>query len=452
MLFLIKAIIVSGSFAKGYDPCALVKAGLQPIFSPCEQSVEACASSQNFVQLSKLFCLPLAQDKFDTFKKCTGESFSNQVFGTLCGGKACFGNTDTCIQNGQSCYLIHKRNTAKQVLKHCSCNSPSQGKCPGVECKKTLIKLAADIGCCVNGLMYTLPLDKCMPSSNATLLNRSGLRKLFSLCNIPFPSSCYHPFSSDDDTFQYTNLATKIFSPFQTFNMQCTEAQQIEFVKSMLKSQTCSLAFKNINNKVSDKAKVGAWDTLCTEDCVGTVARILANPLACQTADMAEQLLSWCQPADRKQISHCKLAMDKMDPVTSNNTNIESCISFVLTGACLHSCAVGLMNLAEEMSCCYHHMYKNLTILQSFKQKNLLSENGAIFATLLGNPALWKSCNASVPRSCIHSSVKMKVPLIYYDSSATTKLKPRIATITDSRSMQIYSTLTLPVLAGFIQL
>ena len=450
MLLLLKAIAISGSFVEGYDQCALVKAGLQPIFSPCELSVEACALSQNFVQLSKLFCLPLAQDKFDNFKRCTGESFSNQVFGTLCGGKTCLDNTDTCIREGQSCYQIHQRNTATEVLKHCSCNSPyPQGKCPGLECKKALKKLVADLGCCVNGLMYTLALEKCMPSSNSTLLNRNGLMKLFSSCRIPFPSSCHHPFvkiSSDDiATVRYANQAAQIFSPFETSNVQCTKAQQIEFVKTIPNRQTCALAFESVNNNVNEKAKVQALETLCTSSCAGTVAHMLANPVACKAADMAAQLISWCQPADGGRISRCRLAMDKMDTVT---LNIKSCISFVLTGACMHSCAAGLKNLVEDIGCCYHIIYKNLRIFMSLRQTGHLSENGAIFATLLGNSALWKACNVAAPRHCIHSSVKLQAPST--SASQETKLTQIIPTITDSRGSQLSSTVALPALASLV--
>ena len=182
--------------------CSLVDSGLEPIFAPCSSSVSDCGSAQNYSVLSKIFCLRKAKMQFDSLKTCTGELFADQMFGTLCGG----------IRENLPCYKIYKRNIATLVFKECNCASPSSTmKCPGVRCREALKELAKDIGCCTNGLFYTLPLDQCMPTPNTTLTTRNGLARLFTSCGLSLPSSCRHPFSMRDDASGAASLRLNVF-------------------------------------------------------------------------------------------------------------------------------------------------------------------------------------------------------------------------------------------------
>ncbi len=403
-LFQVITAVCSVVYVRGkYDFCVLVNAGLEPILRPCEESVEACASSHNFTQLSKLFCLPKAQKQFNNFEQCMGETFSNQVFGTLCGGKECTGNAETCIQRDQTCYQIHKQNNATEVLKVCKCASatPFNEKCPGENCRRALRGLVSEIGCCANGLMYTLPLDKCMPSSDNTddLLKKDGLARLFSACKVPFPPSCSHPFKDTEEaeTFEMELLVTEIFSSFPS--MQCSDAKQVKFVKKLPDAKTCGSAFEKFNHNPTLRQQ--ELESICAESCAGSIARWIANPAGCNDSLSAAHLLSWCQPADGGKIDHCNSAIQKIDPVKHNNADVESCALFALTGLCLSACATGLRRLSSDIGCCYHLFYKNSTILSGLKQSpEGISENGEIFITLLSNPAIWRECNVPVPRAC----------------------------------------------------
>lgn len=186
------------------DDCATVDEGIRPLLvAPCVASVETCVTAtpdRNLTFLSGVFCIAQAQSQYDNFLRCTNQTFTDRVFGGVCGGPGCTSDpfTSCAPPEGDRCYNVAVRNNATAAFEACLCSndtqSSSQPECPA-ECSGALQELVDDVGCCVNTVIYAYYFSTCGDQDLDASL--SVINNLFESCSLTLPDSCLHPFNTD---------------------------------------------------------------------------------------------------------------------------------------------------------------------------------------------------------------------------------------------------------------
>ena len=189
------------------EDCVTVDAGLRPLLDPCVESVETCVTpteNRNLDTFNGIFCISQAQTQYDNFLRCTNQSFTDQIFGGICGGPDCaIGDgpfTNCAPAQGSRCYNVALRNdaTATAALESCLCSndgqSSSQPNCTA-ECAEDLQQLVNDVGCCVNSVIYAYLFSTC--GDQDTDIPLLILNNLFDSCSVTLPDACLNPFGID---------------------------------------------------------------------------------------------------------------------------------------------------------------------------------------------------------------------------------------------------------------
>ena len=177
------------------DDCDDVQSGLSQILDPCRQSVQTCVEAMDLAATSALFCLPEARRQYNNFLECSGPTFTNQVFGALCSGANCTeGPFVECVIDAK-CFEEVGLNTGVQAYETCQCNSNQTldeilTECP-MGCAAELEQLMNDQDCCVNTTPYVLYFSTC---GSQTVDSNDAIYRLFDVCNVTLPNSCYQPF------------------------------------------------------------------------------------------------------------------------------------------------------------------------------------------------------------------------------------------------------------------
>ena len=191
--------------------CSPVEDGLEIIFEPCGNSVKECIMAKDLTGLSAIFCSDDARMLYEDFLRCSGQTFSNLVFGALCGGTSCTGVNGTCVSGDQKCFeSVLDSNNASEVFENCMCASQALANgCPDSTCTSALQELVNDVGCCANSLLYSIYLDNCV-ESDSNIFSMNGLTTLFEDCNVTLPSSCPHPFLLPNSSQQNAMRETSV--------------------------------------------------------------------------------------------------------------------------------------------------------------------------------------------------------------------------------------------------
>ena len=185
--------------------CPTIDAGLRPLLDPCVESVETCVIStenRDLDTFNGIFCISAAQTQYESFLRCTNQSFTDQLFGSICGGPDCATGdgpfTDCAPAQGSRCYNIALRNDATAAFESCLCSndgqSSSQPDC-SAECAEDLQQLVDDVGCCVNGVIYAYLFNTC--GDQDTDIPHLILNNLFDSCSVTLPDACLNPFGTD---------------------------------------------------------------------------------------------------------------------------------------------------------------------------------------------------------------------------------------------------------------
>ncbi len=200
LAFLLSTVLAGAVHAQSED-CSGVDSGLSAILGPCRSSVSLCVTSQNLPQVSSIFCLPNARTQYNNFLECTNTTFTDQIFGAICGGEnsscASFEETadETTSTPFEKCFEGVDRNDGTDVFQYCDCsvlNSPSDPKACPLACRESLEDFVDDVGCCSNTALYVYFFSNCDSS-----LSLQNIDRLFQACNLTLPSSCLHPFSPE---------------------------------------------------------------------------------------------------------------------------------------------------------------------------------------------------------------------------------------------------------------
>lgn len=181
--------------------CQSVEAGLEPILSPCRESIASCVMAQEDLSgISDFFCIPEAEMQFNSFLSCTNRTFSDQIFGAICGGPNCIeGSFSNCQpMDGDRCFEQASQNNGVAAYQACMCSNESQNssmlQCP-TNCRSELQQLVEDIGCCTNTALYVYYFSTCgFQATGASSLDT--IDGLFRACDLMLPPSCLHPFST----------------------------------------------------------------------------------------------------------------------------------------------------------------------------------------------------------------------------------------------------------------
>lgn len=197
---LVLALCLLPAMAQDSD-CDEVQTGLSQILDPCRQSVQSCVEAVDLAGTSALFCRPEARGQYSNFLECSGDLFTNQVFGALCSGANCTeGPFADCVV-GAKCFEQVSLNSGVQAYETCQCNSNQTldeilSECP-LGCAAELEQLVNDQGCCSNTTPYVLYFSTCgaqTPNSN------DAIGRLFSVCNVTLPDPCYQLFQDESSS------------------------------------------------------------------------------------------------------------------------------------------------------------------------------------------------------------------------------------------------------------
>ena len=190
------------------------------------------------------------------------------------------------------------------------------------------------------------------------------------------------------------------FSFLGTSAAQCTLQQQITYISALPNPSTCGPSFLAAENTPSGSEGIQALDVICTTSCAGAFTDWLEMPTPCNDSVAANAIRIWCQPADGGSIPRCRFAFDQLDPTVLNNTNLDTCATFMGTGICPPTCTTALSNISTIMGCCYQGIYNNSMVLDILQNGNYISATDREFLDLLRNSALWEACNVDVPPAC----------------------------------------------------
>ncbi len=211
----------------------------------------------------------------------------------------------------------------------------------------------------------------------------------------------------------------------------CDRAAQTSFVLGLNGGLTCGLNFQAAEatptTPEEEMALDNALNGICTAECAGAVASwFLGSP--CSDTDVNSTLENysaalflqlWCQPADNAAISRCRFALDAIDVSVINNTDIESCAAFATMQVCLPTCTSGLQRLSSELGCCYQGIYNNSQVLGALSAMMSITQEQAMFFTLLGNSNLWAACGVDIIDECT-SDPFPETPTTAADDDTTT--------------------------------
>ena len=198
--------------------CSSVNAGLDPILAPCRESVSRCVTAQNLTGISGLFCQPKARSDFNEFERCTNRTYSDQVFGAICGGPDCSESQGPFVDcQGRRCFEVVGTNEGTAAFGSCNCSTGELSSllqdCPS-QCRSDLQQLVDDLGCCSNSVIYVYYFSTCGNRGNPSL---DTLPRLMEVCNVTFPQPCLHTFSDNGACNTWNNLLTLVFVLMNTF-------------------------------------------------------------------------------------------------------------------------------------------------------------------------------------------------------------------------------------------
>ena len=175
----------------------------------------------------------------------------------------------------------------------------------------------------------------------------------------------------------------------------CTLDDQISFTLNLTEGLECAVNLQTANNTPTTLQGMQGLDGACITGCAGAISAWLNSP-ACNDSLRAGAITLWCLPADGARIPRCQLALyPYLDEDIFMNNNMRSCATFGGGTVCPAGCAVGLSRMADEIGCCFQHIYNTTSssgIPTSPDERQLL---GA-----LSNPMLWDACEVNSPNQC----------------------------------------------------
>lgn len=210
------------------DNCDTVDAGLAPVLGACRESARSCVQQprQDFNQFNELFCNANVQNAFDNFLTCTNRTFSDQVFGAICGNLNCSRDEvpdityAECRQSQGRCFETVFDNDGTAAFEACMCASETQDPATPTcsdECRMELEQLVSDVGCCVNTALYAYYFSTCGDPGNPSL---QVLNNLYDACDVDLPSTCLTPFSlGGDGPTEDAQAIASVFSVLMFFTI-----------------------------------------------------------------------------------------------------------------------------------------------------------------------------------------------------------------------------------------
>lgn len=203
------------------DGCEDVDEGLNPILGVCRESVRSCVQQddQDLAQFSGFFCIDRAVNAFNSFLTCTNRTFSDQIFGAICGNFNCTRDEDPnvifadCQQTEDRCFETVFDNDGTAAFEACMCSNESQSANSPTcseECRMQLELLVSDVGCCVNTALYAYYFSTCGDLGvNPSL---EILNTLYAACNVDLPATCLHPFSVTENPTEDAQVISSVLS------------------------------------------------------------------------------------------------------------------------------------------------------------------------------------------------------------------------------------------------
>ena len=210
LLLMLAVLLALGSCQDDQEGCEGVGEGLDPVVGSCRESVSGCvAENSNILTASSsTFCQDGAEAAFNNFVRCTNRTFSDQIFGAICGSANCTRNEATpnasyseCMQDSNRCFETVDRNDGTAAFQVCMCSDTSLNTSAlncSMECRSALEQLVTDIGCCVNTSLYVYYFSTCGDLANTPRLE--AIEYLFGSCELSMPDTCLHPFSLGNES------------------------------------------------------------------------------------------------------------------------------------------------------------------------------------------------------------------------------------------------------------
>ena len=191
-LFLLSTVGLSlageNSRRQSDDPaCIAVTTQLNSVLRACRTGTIQCVEdpSLNFDYLSGLLCVERARTNYETFARCRGQEFADQVFATICSGPG----RDREPTEGSSdprCFELVRTNPGVEAFQACCRNPNVTGSCNNL-CRTELQTLKRQLSCCTQTAPYVVYFETCG--------NGMTLQTLYESCGVSLPDPCNHLFT-----------------------------------------------------------------------------------------------------------------------------------------------------------------------------------------------------------------------------------------------------------------
>ena len=179
----------------------------------------------------------------------------------------------------------------------------------------------------------------------------------------------------------------------------CTLEDQISFTLNLTGGLVCGVNLRSANNTPTTLQGMQGLDGACIAGCAGAITDWLLSP-ACNDPIGAGVFTIWCLPADGARIPRCQLALyPYLDEDIFMNDNMRSCTTFGGGMVCPAGCAVGLSRMADEIGCCFQHIYNTSSSDIPVSDIPAPPEIPPLLE-LLSNPMLWDACEVNSPNQC----------------------------------------------------
>ena len=183
--------------------------------------------------------------------------------------------------------------------------------------------------------------------------------------------------------------------PIQT----CSQDDQIAFFSSLPNAAVCGSSVGTVfappaNDTVT---LANALKNVCTDDCGGIYADYLKS--TCKDELGAETLRIYCTPTNGSAAvgSYCYYAT--RDPVFRLFDRLSSCNE---SEFCSPSCRRALMNVEDEVGCCYQNVFNNTVYSQQLLSGGFITPSELAGLQKLNNPVSnpWNVCGIKPPQKC----------------------------------------------------
>ena len=173
----------------GDDECLAVTNQLGMVLRSCRigtiQCVEDPSLSLDF--LNSILCVDDARTNYETFVRCQGQRFADQVFATICSGPS---STEPTGGSGDPrCFEVVRTNPGVEAFQACCRNPNVTGSCNDL-CRTELQVLVRQLSCCTQTAPYVVYFESCGDGMT--------LQTLYESCGVSLPDPCNHLFTPTD--------------------------------------------------------------------------------------------------------------------------------------------------------------------------------------------------------------------------------------------------------------